>query len=78
MTDIRNIDRKRDGYTVKGRIAVNTGNRNWQRGWNNDYRGYNNTTAATTPAASPAGCATARFSTSTTAAFAASKSFKDA
>ena len=42
VTDIRNIDRKRDGYTVKGRIAVNTGNRNWQRGWNNDYRGYNN------------------------------------
>jgi hypothetical protein len=42
VTDIRNIDRKRDGYTVKGRIAVNTRNANWQRGWNNDYRGYNN------------------------------------
>jgi hypothetical protein len=42
VTDIRNIDRKRDGYTVKGRIAVNTGNANWQRGWGNDYRGYNN------------------------------------
>jgi hypothetical protein len=42
VTDIRNIDRKRDGYTVKGRIAVNTRNSNWQRGWNNDYRGYNN------------------------------------
>ena len=41
VTDIRNIDRKRDGYTVKGRIAVNTRNNNWQRGWNNDYRGYN-------------------------------------
>jgi hypothetical protein len=42
VTDIRNIDRKRDGYTVKGRIAVDTGNANWQRGWGNDYRGYNN------------------------------------
>ena len=41
VTDIRNIDRKRDGYTVKGRIAVNTRNANWQRGWNNDYRGWN-------------------------------------
>jgi len=42
VTDIRQIDRKRDGYTVRGRIAVNTRNGNWQRGWNNDYRGYNN------------------------------------
>ena len=42
VTDIRNIDQRRDGYTVKGRIAVNTRNSNWQRGWNNDYRGYNN------------------------------------
>ena len=42
VTDIRNIDRKRDGYTVKGRIAVNTRNANWQRGWGNDYRGWNN------------------------------------
>ena len=41
VTDIRDINRKRDGYTVKGRIAVNTGNRNWQSGWGNDYRGYN-------------------------------------
>ena len=41
VTDIRDINRKRDGYTVKGRIAVNTGNSNWQRGWGNDYRGYN-------------------------------------
>jgi hypothetical protein len=45
VTDIRDIDRKRDGYTVKGRIAVNTRNDNWQRGWNNDYRGYNNRNA---------------------------------
>jgi hypothetical protein len=42
VTDIRNIDRKRDGYTVKGRIAVNTRNGDWRRGWGNDYRGYNN------------------------------------
>ena len=42
VTDIRSIDRKRDGYRVKGRIAVNTGNRNWRSGWGNDYRGWNN------------------------------------
>ena len=42
VTDIRDIDRKRDGYTVKGRIAVNTNNRDWRRGWGNDYRGYDN------------------------------------
>ena len=42
VTDIRQIDRKRDGYTVKGRIAVNTCNANWRQGWGNDYRGYNN------------------------------------
>jgi hypothetical protein len=41
VTDIRDINRKRDGYTVKGRIAVNTGSRDWQRGWGNDYRGWN-------------------------------------
>lgn len=41
VTDIRSIDRKRDGYTVKGRIAVNANNRDWRRGWNNDYRGWN-------------------------------------
>jgi len=42
VTDIRQIDRKRDGYTVRGRIAVNTRNANWRNGWGNDYRGYNN------------------------------------
>jgi hypothetical protein len=49
VTDIRKINRTRDGYTVKGRIAVNQMNRNWRsgdryqgRGWNNDYRGRNN------------------------------------
>jgi hypothetical protein len=41
VTDIRDIDRKRDGYTVKGRIAVNTRSNNWRRGWGNDYRGWN-------------------------------------
>ena len=48
VTDIRSIDRKRDGYTVKGRIAVNAMNRDWRRGdnrygrgWGNDYRGWN-------------------------------------
>jgi len=49
VTDIRKIDRKRDGYTVKGRIAVNTSGRYWRdgdsrygRGWGGDYRGWNN------------------------------------
>jgi hypothetical protein len=42
VTDIRDINRHRDGYTVKGRIAVNTQNRNWRRGWGNDYRGWDN------------------------------------
>ena len=49
VTDIREIDRKRDGYTVKGRIAVNAMGRNYRRGdarygrgWNGDYRGWNN------------------------------------
>lgn len=48
VTDIRSIDRKRDGYTVKGRIAVNSQGRDYRRGdprygrgWNNDYRGWN-------------------------------------
>jgi hypothetical protein len=41
VTDIRNIDRTRDGYRISGRIAVNTGNRNWRGGWGNDYRGWN-------------------------------------
>jgi hypothetical protein len=41
VTDIRDIDARRDGYRVKGRIAVNTGNRYWDRGWGNDWRGWN-------------------------------------
>ena len=42
VTDIRTINRKRDGYNVKGRIAVNTRNADWRRGWGNDWRGWNN------------------------------------
>lgn len=48
VTDVRDIDRNRRGYTVKGRVAVNTSNRGYRygdpyygRGWNNDYRGWN-------------------------------------
>jgi len=46
VTDIRDIDRKRDGYKIKGRIAVNSNDRSYRnsrygRGWNNDYRGWN-------------------------------------
>jgi len=41
VTDIRSVNRKRDGYTVKGRIAVNTRSNNWRRGWGNDWRGWN-------------------------------------
>lgn len=48
VTDIRRVDRKRSGYTIKGRIAVNkrgnvwrTGDRTYGRGWDSDYRGSN-------------------------------------
>ena len=41
VTDIRDVDRKRGGFNVKGRIAVNSRNSNWRRGWGNDWRGYN-------------------------------------
>ena len=48
VTDIREIDRERDGYEIKGRIAVNQIGRDWRggdgcygRGWNSDYRGWN-------------------------------------
>ena len=40
VTDIRDINRKRDGYEIKGRIAVNTRSNDWRRGWGNDWRGY--------------------------------------
>lgn len=44
VTDIRDVDRRNDGYRVKGRIAVDTGYRGgrYGRGWGNDYRGYRN------------------------------------
>ena len=49
VTDIRDIDRNNRGYTVRGRIAVNSQGRGYRngdpyygRGWNNDYRGWNN------------------------------------
>jgi hypothetical protein len=49
VTDIRSIDRKRNGFTVKGRIAVNSRGHAWRQGegrygngWGNDYRGWNN------------------------------------
>jgi hypothetical protein len=48
VTDVRSVQRTRDGFTVRGRIAVNTMGRNWRsgdrsygRGWNGDYRGSN-------------------------------------
>ena len=49
VTDIRGVDRNSRGYTIRGRIAVNSQNRGWRNGdrnygsgWNNDYRGWNN------------------------------------
>lgn len=48
VTDIRRVRETRDGYEVRGRIAVNTMSRGWRagdgrygRGWNGDYRGWN-------------------------------------
>lgn len=48
VTDIRRVKHRRNGYDVKGRIAVNTRGNNWRRGdrrrgvgWNGDYRGWN-------------------------------------
>lgn len=44
VTDIRDVDRKSYGYKIKGRIAVDEGNRGgrYGRGWGGDYRGWNN------------------------------------
>ena len=49
VTDIRDVDRNRNGYRIRGRIAVNQMDRDWRRGdnryghgWDNDYRGWNN------------------------------------
>jgi len=48
VTDIRRVREIRDGFEVKGRIAVNTHGRGWRRGdsdygrgWGGDYRGWN-------------------------------------
>lgn len=48
VTDIRDVDRNDRGFTIRGRIAVNSMGRGWQggdarygRGWGNDYRGWN-------------------------------------
>lgn len=48
VTDIRRVRETRDGFEVKGRIAVNTHGRGWRRGdsdygrgWGGDYRGWN-------------------------------------
>ncbi len=47
VTDIRNVETNNRGYTVRGRIAVNSTGRGWSngdnrygRGWGNDYRGW--------------------------------------
>ncbi len=48
VTDIRDVRLTREGYEVRGRIAVNAMGRNWRngdgwygRGWDGDYRGWN-------------------------------------
>lgn len=48
VTDIRSVTRQREGYVVRGRVAVNTLGRGWRqgdrrygRGWGGDYRGWN-------------------------------------
>ncbi|MFM5907458.1 MAG: hypothetical protein ACKOPO_07725 [Novosphingobium sp.] len=48
VTDIRDVDRNDRGYTIRGRIAVNSMGRGWTnsdsrygRGWGGDYRGWN-------------------------------------
>ena len=39
VTDIRDIDRRRDGYRVKGTIVVNERNRGWNRDYHYRYGG---------------------------------------
>lgn len=41
VTDIRNIDRKRDGYRVKGTVIVNERGGGWGRDWNYRNSGRN-------------------------------------
>lgn len=39
VTDVRDIDRKRDGYRVKGTLVVNERNNGWSRDYNYRYGG---------------------------------------
>jgi hypothetical protein len=39
VTDIRSVRDTRDGYEVRGRIAVNQSGRGWRDGWGGDNRG---------------------------------------
>jgi hypothetical protein len=39
VTDIRDVDQRRDGYRVKGTIVVNERNRGWSRDYNYRARG---------------------------------------
>lgn len=47
VTDVRSVRQTRNGFEVKGRIAVNSNargyrsNANYGSGWNGDYRGWN-------------------------------------
>lgn len=48
VTDIRQVRDTRNGWEVRGRIAVNSAGRDWRygdnrygRGWGGDYRGWN-------------------------------------
>jgi hypothetical protein len=48
VTDIRSVRDTRNGFVVRGRIAVNSRGHNWRRGdsnygqgWGGDYRGWN-------------------------------------
>lgn len=49
VTDIRSVRETRNGFEIRGRIAVNSQGRDWRRGdreygngWGNDHRGWNN------------------------------------
>ena len=39
VTDIRNVNQRRDGYRIKGTIVVNERNRGWNRDYNYRYGG---------------------------------------
>lgn len=48
VTDVRSVRETRDGFEVRGRIAVKTFKGQWRgrsqhgKGWGNDHRGWNN------------------------------------